>query len=97
MDFNPGEMIGNNLVIFIPVLLVLLGLIILYFVLLIRAIIQMLRYNVSSVLLVFSFISLIPFPLILILGIMILIIWHYHKKDILNKKVPDLEVYGRTD
>ena len=87
MDFSPGEMIGKNLVIFIPVLLVLLGLIILYFVLLIRAIIQMLRYNVSSVLLVFSFISLIPFPLILILGIMILIIWHYHKKDILSKGV----------
>ena len=85
MDSNIGEMIGKNLLIFIPILLVLLGLIILYFVLLIRAIIQMLRYNVSSVLLVFSFISLIPFPLILILGIMILIIWHYHKKDILNK------------
>lgn len=82
MDINPVETIGKNLTIIIPLLLFLLGFLIFYFVLLVRAIIQMLRHNVSSVLLVFSFISLIPFPLILPLGIMILIIWHYHKKDI---------------
>lgn len=81
MDFSPVEIIGDNTAIMIPVLLVLLGLIVFYYVLLIRAILQMLRQGVPSVLLTFSFISLIPFPLILILGIMILIIWHYHKKD----------------
>ena len=40
----------------------------------------------SGVLLTFAFLSLIPVPLILILGITILIIWHYHKKDILAGK-----------
>jgi hypothetical protein len=87
MDMNLAEMIGKSLLFIIPALVVILGLIVLYFVLLVRAIIQMLRYDVSSVLLVFSFISLIPFPLIFILGIMVLIIWHYHKKDILDNKV----------
>ena len=77
------QMISNNLVYFVSLLFVFLGLLVLYFVLIVRAIIQMLRYGASSVLLVFSFISLVPFPLILILGITILIIWRYHKKDLL--------------
>ena len=86
-DFSVAEIIKNNAAIVIPILLVLLGLLVYYYVLLIRAIIEMLRYRVSSVLLTFSFLSLIPFPLILILGIMILIIWRHHKKDILAGKV----------
>lgn len=45
----------------------------------------MLRHEASPVLLTFSFLALIPFPLILVLGIMILIIWHYHKKDLLQR------------
>ena len=76
-------MISNNLVYFVPLLIVFLGLLVLYLVLIVRAIIQMLRYGASNVLLAFSFISLVPFPFILILGIMILIIWRYHKKDLL--------------
>jgi hypothetical protein len=82
MDHHFADIIGKNLGVMIPVIIVLLGLLVLYYVLLVRAVIQMLKHNVSSVLLVFSFVSLIPFPLILILGIMILIIWHFHKKDI---------------
>ena len=65
------------------VVLILVVLIILYFVLLVRAIIDMLRHDVHSVLLTFAFLALIPFPLTLVMGIMILIIWHYHKRDIL--------------
>jgi hypothetical protein len=52
----------------------------------VRAVIDMLRYDVHGVLLTFAFLSLIPLPLILILGITILIIWHYHKKDIVAGK-----------
>ena len=78
--------ISGNLVIIIPVLLVLLGLVVLYLVLMVRAVIEMLRYDVHGVLLTFSFLALIPFPLILIMGVMILIIWHFHKKDILAGK-----------
>lgn len=43
----------------------------------------MLRYDVSGALLAFAFLALIPVPLFLIMGIMVLIIWHHHKKDIL--------------
>ena len=81
-DFSIAEVIGNNAAIIIPLLLALIGLLVTYFVLLVRAILEMLRYRVSTVLLAFSFISLIPFPVFLILGVMILIIWRYHKKDI---------------
>lgn len=80
-DFSLTEVIINNVAVVIPILLVLVGLIVFYYILIIRAILQMLRHKVSGVLLTFSFVSLVPFPLVLILGIMILIIWHYHKKD----------------
>ena len=73
----------ESLIYILPLLLIAL---VVYFVFMVRAIIEMLRYDVNSVLLTFAFLSLIPFPLILILGIMILIIWHYHKKDILSGK-----------
>jgi hypothetical protein len=85
--FSCVETIGNNAAIIIPVLLVLIGLLILYFVLLVRAIIQMLHYKVSGVLLTFSFISLIPVPFMLIMGITILIIWRSHKRDIQSEKI----------
>jgi hypothetical protein len=81
-DLSMIDSVKDNLLIAIPLLIIVFGLIVTYLVLLTRAIIQMLRYKVSSVLLTFAFISLIPFPLILVLGIMILIIWHYHKKDL---------------
>ena len=72
----------SNLAVVIPILLVLIGAVVVYLVLIVRAIIDMLRYDVHGVFLTFAFLALIPFPLILVMGIMILIIWHYHKKDI---------------
>ena len=80
---NMSSIVFANLAVVIPILLVLIGALIVYLVLLVRAIIDMLRYDVHGVLLTFAFLALIPFPLILVMGIMILIIWHYHKKDIL--------------
>ena len=79
---NMPSIVFNNLAVVIPILLVLVGAVIVYLVLLIRAIIDMLRYDVHGVLLTFAFLALIPFPLILVMGIMVLIIWHYHKRDI---------------
>jgi hypothetical protein len=70
----------------IPVLLLLISLVVVYLVFMVRAVIDMLRYDVHGVLLTFAFLALIPFPLFLIMGIMVLIIWHYHKKDILAGK-----------
>jgi len=75
-----------DLSVLIPILLLLIALVAVYLVLMVRAVIDMLRYDVHGVLLTFAFLALIPFPLILIMGIMVLIIWHYHKKDILAGK-----------
>jgi hypothetical protein len=77
------SIVFSNLAVVIPILLVLVGAVVVYLVLLVRAIIGMLRYDVHGVLLTFAFLALIPFPLILVMGIMVLIIWHYHKRDIL--------------
>jgi hypothetical protein len=73
----------SNLAVVIPILLALIIALVVYLVLMVRAIIDMLRYDVHGVLLTFAFLALIPFPLILVMGIMVLIIWHYHKRDIL--------------
>jgi predicted transporter len=73
----------SNLAVAIPILLALIGAVVFYLVLMVRAIIDMLRHDVHGVLLTFAFLALIPFPLILVMGIMVLIIWHYHKRDIL--------------
>jgi len=78
------NLFSENFGMIIIALFFIVSLLILYFVLLIKAILGMLKHNASSVLLTFSFISLIPFPLILILGIMVLIIWHFHKKELIK-------------
>ena len=80
------SVIADNLAVVIPILIVLIGAVVVYLVLMVRAIIDMLRYDVHGVLLTFAFLALIPFPLILVMGIMVLIIWHYHKRDILAGK-----------
>ncbi len=54
-DITFAETARNNLVVIIPILLVLIGLLILYYVLIVKAIIQMLQYKVSTVLLTFGF------------------------------------------
>ena len=75
------QTITQSLPILIGVLLVLLGLIILYYVLLVRTILQMLHREINRVLLVFAFLSLLFTPPTLIMGIMVLIIWQLHKKQ----------------
>jgi hypothetical protein len=80
---NTLSPIADNLDVFIPILLVLITLVIVYLVFMARAVIEMLRYDVHGVLLTFAFLALIPIPFILVMGIMVLIIWHYHKRDIL--------------
>ena len=77
------SIVFSNLAVVIPILLVLILTLVVYLVLMIRAIIDMLRYDVHSVLLTFAFLALIPFPPIVVMGIMVLIIWHYHKKNII--------------
>lgn len=82
-----AEMMTEFFPVLILILIVILGLIVLYYVLVIRAILDMLRRDVNVVLLVFAFISLVFTPFTLILGIGMLIIWHFHKKDIQQSEV----------
>jgi hypothetical protein len=77
--------ISANLTWIVLALPIVLGLLVLYLVLVGRAVIQMLRHDVSPVLLTFAFLALIPFPPVLVLGIMILIVWRYHKRDLLAR------------
>jgi hypothetical protein len=70
----------------VPLLVALIGVVIVYLVFMARAIIAMLRHDVHGVLLTFAFLALIPFPPILVMGIMVLIIWHFHKRDILARE-----------
>ncbi|MGB3562792.1 MAG: hypothetical protein WBH85_04260 [Thermoanaerobaculia bacterium] len=78
--------IASNLAIVIPVLLALIGALIVYFVLMVRAIIDMLRHDANGVLLGFALLALMPLPPFVVMGIMVLIIWQYHKRDILAGK-----------
>ncbi len=76
--------IGNfPFAVIILVVLVLLGLIVLYYVLLVRSILDMLRRNIEqNVLLTFAFLSLIFSPFTLIMGINVIIIWTIYKKSL---------------
>jgi hypothetical protein len=80
--FHVIGFVRDNPVIAIPLLLLLLGLVVIYYVALVRAIIRMLHLDASPVLMTFAFLSLFPFPLVLIAGIMVLIIWRYHRRDL---------------
>ena len=55
---------------------VLLSVLIAYYVFVARALIDMIRVSAPSVLLVFTYISLIPLPFFLVLGVVNLIVWH---------------------
>ncbi len=83
---NIFSSIANNLDVFIPILLVSLALVVIYLVFIVRTVIDMLQYDVQGVLLTFAFIALIPLPPLLVTGIVVMIIWHYHKKHLLKRK-----------
>ncbi len=70
----------------INVLIVVVGFLILYFFLLIRALVEMIRLDAPGVVIVFTYISLIPFPLLLILGILNLIIWYFVRQDLMARR-----------
>ena len=77
MDFGlgTGALVG--------VVGVLLGLLIVYFVLVVLALVEMIRINAPSVMIVFTYISLIPLPPFLILGVLNLIIWRMVRGDLM--------------
>ncbi len=68
------------------VVVVVLSFLIIYFLFLIRTLVEMIRLDAPGVVIVFTYISLIPFPLFLILGIVNLIIWHFVRKDLIVRR-----------
>ena len=73
-------------VLLVSVVVSVVVLLVVYYVFLVRALIEMIRLNAPGVVIVFTYISLIPFPLLLILGILNLIIWHFLRKDIMARR-----------
>ncbi len=71
-----------NVIFWLVIGIVFLGLLVLYYFLLVRAILEMLRHDANMVMMAFSFLALVPVPPLLILGIVIIIIWHIHKKSL---------------
>ncbi len=63
--------------------LVLLGLIVIYYILLGKSILDMLRRNIQqNVLLTFAFLSLIFSPFTIVMGICVIIIWARYKRSL---------------
>ena len=75
-------MICQYLALIVTGSVVLLALLVLYYFLLVRAILQMLRTQTNTVLLFFSFLALVPSPFTLFMGIFILIIWKLHRRTL---------------
>ncbi len=80
MDFSvdPGTLIS--------VLVVVAGLLIVYFVFVVRALVEMIRLDAPAVMIVFTYLSLIPFPPLVILGIVNLIVWHFVRRDMMARR-----------
>ena len=57
-----------------------LPLIVIYYVLLVRAVLEMLRRSADPILMTFALGALIPFPPLMVMGVLVLIIWKMHKK-----------------
>jgi len=75
-------MLGCYLTLIVSGAVVLIALLVLYYSLLVRAILQMLGRETNTVLLFFSFLALVPVPFTLMMGIMVLIIWKLHKRTL---------------
>ena len=57
-----------------------LVLLVIYYVLLVRAVLDMLRRKANTALLVFAMLGLIPLPPLIILGVLMIIIWTLHRR-----------------
>ncbi len=80
---NLQNIVPDILAFFGPVfLIVAIALIVVYYVFLVRAVIEMLRRDTNIVLMAFAFLALIPLPPLAIMGILVIIIWHIHKRTI---------------
>jgi len=70
----------NNWLVFAGVGTLVLALLVIYYVLLVRTMLDMLRKNANTALLVFAMLGLIPMPPLIILGVLMIIIWALHNR-----------------
>ena len=66
----------------LAILTALVGILILYYVCLVRAILEMLELDANKVLLGFCFVALIPAPPFILMGVMLMVIWSLHKRGL---------------
>ncbi len=79
MDHMMGWMADNWLA-FTGGGILILALLIIYYVLLVRVVLDMLRQKTNTALLVFAMLGLIPVPPLIILGVLMIIIWTLHRR-----------------
>ena len=79
MDQMMGWMMDNWLA-FTGTGILILVLLVFYYVLLVRAVLDMLRRKANTALLVFAMLGLIPLPPLIILGVGMIIIWTLHRR-----------------
>ena len=72
----------------LPLALAGLVVLVVYYVFLVRAILEMLERDADRVLLVFAFAGLLPLPPTVVSGILVIIIWHTHKKTLPSSQPP---------
>ncbi len=74
------ETLGGVFQAWLPALAIYSVVLVVYYILIARSILQMLRVKANTVLLVFAFLALIPVPPLVITGVVVMIIWNIHKK-----------------
>ncbi len=79
MDQMMGWMADNWLA-FTGAGILMLILLVIYYVLLVRAVLDMLHQKANTALLVFAMLGLIPLPPLIILGVLMIIIWTLHER-----------------
>ncbi len=79
MDQMMGWMADNWLA-FTGAGILMLVLLVIYYVLLVQAVLDMLRRKANTALLVFAMLGLIPLPPLIILGVLMIIIWTLHRQ-----------------
>ena len=60
--------------------ILMLVLLVIYYVLLVRVVLDMLRRKANTALLVFAMLGLIPLPPLIVLGVLMIIIWTLHRR-----------------
>ncbi len=83
-EMHNAEWLWLPMLITVPLAIItaFLGMLVLYYVFLVRAILEMLDVGANKVLLGFCFVALIPAPPFILMGVMLMVIWSLHKRSL---------------